>query len=883
MPRRDVFRWLDRSRDRVTAEVDDELTFHLEMVARSLEADGWTRSAADAEARRRFGDVDYTRDFCRQQDLKRHQQRERMALLTELRQDTRFTLRSLRRMPAFTAVVLITLALGIGANTAIFSVVRGVLFEPLPFAQPDRLVRIWHDNTSSGVHQGNVSEPDFLDWRRESRLVESMGAFFHRDALSNVDLTGDGEPQSLSSALVAEGFFETLGAAALYGRTLNQRDQVPGGARVAVLGFGLFKSRFNADPAIIGRNISLGGEPYEVVGVMPEHFAYPADQSLDVWLPLALFGPDHIGRVRPARFQGVVARLRPDATIAQLQQELNGIAMRIAEIHPENRGWESVVIMPLRDSIVGNVSRPLLLLFGAVLLVLLIACANVASLLLARTSQRARELAVRAALGAGRGRITRQLLTESLLLAVGGAILGALFAYGLMPLVLASHLDIPRVSLVRVDGPVLIFALVSGLVAGALFGIIPALRATGVSLDRSLRSGGRGSVGTGLRMRRVLVVGQVALAVMLVIAATLTTKSFARLQATDMGFDAKNVLTIQMNIGERHGSPAGGRAYHQAVLDAIQAVPGVQSAGAIRDLPTRGTGESGPVLVTGRSTDADAAPNAQYHQISGGYFAAMGIPLRNGRTFEARDAERAPTVAIIDSALASRLFPGEDPTRHSLRMGGAEARIVGVVGSVRQSGAVEPIEPQVYLHAQQVFRSRMNIAVRTAGEPLAMANAVRDAIWRLDPQQTITSVSSMEDVLGRSLSRPRLLASLFAMFGVLGLLLGAIGLYGLLAFNVAQRQQEIGVRLALGAPRRSVLGMIIRQGVGLAAMGTAVGVVGALLMTRSIQAVLFGIDAVDAATFLQVATVVLVTAVLASGIPAWRGTLVDPAGALRAE
>jgi len=880
MPKRDGFRWLDRQR--VTADVDDELSFHLDMMTRALEDDGWTHSAAEAEARRRFGDMDYTRQFCSQQDLKRYQRSARMALLSELRQDVRFTVRSLRKVPAFTIVVLLTLALGIGANTAIFSVVRGVLLEPLPFANSDRLVRIWHENRASGVSQGRVSEPDFLDWRRESRLAESMGAFFYMDALSTVDLTGDGQPQSLSSARVAEGFFETLGAAPLYGRTLNHDDQVFNGPRVVVLGYDLFKRQYNADPSIVGRSIQIAGQSHQVVGVMPEHFAYPAERSLDVWLPLALLGPDYIGRARRAAFQGVVARLRPGVTMQQLQQELNGIAARIAEQNPENKGWETVTVMPLRDSIVGNVSRPLALLFGGVMVVLLIACANVASLMLARTSQRERELAVRAALGAGRGRIARQLLTESLMLAVGGAGLGALLAVVLLPLMTASGLDIPRASLVRIDASVLIFAMVLGCLVGVLFGIVPAVRATGASLDKTLRAGGRGSIGSGLRLRRGLVIGQVALSVILVIAAGLTIKSFARLQSIPLGFNPENALVVQLRIGERYDAPDAGRAYYQALIDAIQAVPGVETVGAIRDLPTRGIGEGGSVQVSGRVVSADAAPQVQYHQVSSGYFATMGIPLLRGRTFDTRDRQGAQMVAIIDSTLASRLFPGEDATVHALRFGTTDVPIVGVVGSVRQSGPAQPLEPQVYLHAQQMFRSRMNIVVRTTGSPTSLLAPVRDAIWRLDPQQTL-DVSSFEQIMGQSLTRPRFLAALFTTFGVLGLLLGAVGVYGLLAFSVNQRRQELGVRLALGAPRRAVLGMLIRQGVSLAAIGTVVGVLGAFMLTRVIQAVLFGIDAVDPVTFVQVAVVVLVTATAASGIPAWRGMQIDPAGALRNE
>ncbi len=871
------------ARERIAAEVDEELAFHLEQAAAQLEADGWTPADARAEARRRFGDIEYTRRFCGDQDLKRHKERDRMVMLTEFAQDLRFSLRSLRKAPGFTAVVLATLALGIGANTAIFSAVRGVLLEPLPFREPDRLVRVWHANAASGVTQGRVSEPDFLDWRRESQVAESMGAYFYSEGLASVDLTGDGPPAGLSSALVAEGFFETLGATPLHGRTIAAEDQLAGRQHVALLGHGIWRDRFGGDPGIVGRTIQLNGQSFEVIGVMPEHFAYPAERGLDVWLPLALFGPDYIGRARRAAFQGVVARLRPGATADQLEAELGGIAQRIARENPENAGWESVTVSSIRESLVGDVALPLTLLLAAVVLVLLIACANVASLLLARGSARARELAVRAALGAGRGRITRQLLTESLVLGVTGAALGAALAYVAIGAAVAGGLDIPRAELVRVDGTVLAFALATGLVAGALFGVVPAVRATGASINRSLLSGARGTIGVGLRLRRALVIGQVALAVVLVTGAALTTKSFARLQARDLGFDPEHALFVETNVGDRHGTDVGRREFYQQLLDAIAAVPGVTAVGSIRDLPTRGSGEVGRARVAGVDDDPATRPLVQFHQVSGGYFDAMRIPLLRGRTFDARDRMGAPITALIDEELARRLFGAEDPTLRALRMNGVDVPIIGVVGSVRQGGAAEPIEPMVYVHAQQIFRARMSIVVRTTGDPMAIAPAVRQAIWSVDPLQAIRQVAAVETVMGRSVAMPRLLASLFGMFGVLGLLLGALGIYGLLAFSVTQRQQEIGVRMALGATARSVRGMIVRQGVLLAAAGVGVGLVGAFAMTGTMQAVLFGIAALDPITFVEVVLVVAATAMLASWIPAHRATRVDPAVALRAE
>lgn len=873
-----------RSPGRVTQEVEAELAFHLERVAEGLVAQGWSPADAAIEARRRFGDLEGTRDYCREQDLKREQEHDRMTRLDELAKDLRYTLRSLRRAPGFTLVVLATLALGIGASTAIFSFVKGVLLEPLPFHEPDRLVRIWHENRGSGVLQAVVSEPDFLDWRRESRVAESMGAFFHRDGLSGVDLTGDGPPVRLSSALVGEGFFETLGTKALLGRTIGSDEQLAGRNRVVMLGHDNWRSRFNGDPSVIGRMVQLNGESFEVIGVMPEGFAYPADAALDAWLPLSTSGPENIGRGRRAAFQGVIARLRPGATATQLRAELEGIAARIAQEHPENRGWDGVAVASLRESIVGNVSRPLVLLLVAVLLVLLITCANVASLLLARATTRQRELAVRAALGAGRARITRQLLTESLLLALGGGALGVVLAYVAVRLVPAAGTGIPRAALVSVDATVLLFAIGISVLAGLLFGVVPALRATGASLDHAVRSGGRGSIGAGLRLRNALVVVQVSLAVVLVTVAALTTKSFARLLAVDLGFRPDSALFIEMSVSDRHASRELRLAYYDDVLAAIRRVPGVTATGAIRDLPTRGTGEVGPVTVAGSTIDPAARPMAQYHQVSTGFFDAMRIPVTRGRAFEARDRAGAPFVAIINEALAERAFPGEDPTDgRMLRSGTTDIPIIGVVGNVRQMGAAAPVEPTVYLHAQQVFRSRMSIVARTTGEPLALAPAVRRAIWDLDPQQTITSLAPLEEVLGVSIARPKLLAALFGLFGALGLSLGALGVYGVLAFGVVQRRQEIGVRMALGATPRKVQGMVVRQGLLLAGSGIAIGVAVALAATGAMQSVLFGIEAVDPMTYAQVVAAVVGSALLASWVPARRATSVDPAVALRSD
>ncbi len=879
---RSGFRLPFLSRARAHSDVEAELDFHLDMVAGELEANGWSRTEAELEARRRFGDIEFTRNYCGLQDLRRQKEGNRMARIDEIGKDLRYTLRSLRNAPGFVLIVLLTLALGIGANTSIFSVVRAVLLEPLPFADADRLVRVWHVNPSSGATRGLVSEPDFRDWKRESRTAESMGAYWYADGLSGVDYTGDERPVRMSSALVADGFFETLGTPPYLGRVIGSEDQLAGRNRVAVLGYGTWRTRFRADAGMLGRAIQLNGEAFTVIGVMPEHFAFPADRDLDVWIPLSVFDSTSIGRARASRFQSVIARLAPGATQAQLLDELSSLASQLSRDYPENAGWNSVSVMSLRESMVGNVQRPLVLLMGAVFLVLLITCANIASLLLARATSRQRELAVRAALGAGRWRITRQLLTESLALALAGGVLGGLLAYWLIQIVATHGTMIPRTIDLGLDSTVLAFTLGISVLAGLIFGVAPSIRAAGTSLESALRAGGRGNVGAGTRLRHALVVTQVALAVVLVMMAALTTKSFTRLLAVDMGFEPNNALHVETSLGARESREVSQQLY-QDVLSAIRATPGVEAVGAIRDLPTIGRGEISPVVVAGTGDALGDDPLAQYHQISSDYFRAMRIPLRNGRVFDERDRAGAPLVVIVNEEFVRRILGGGDALTRVLLFGELEIPIVGVVGDVRQGGAAEAVEPAVYLHIMQSFRNRMSIVVRTFGDPLDVANALRQAIWTVDRQQTITRVESLETVLGQSVARPRLLASLFALFGVLGLSLGALGIYGVLAFSVTQRQQEIGVRMALGASPRSVRGMVVKQGLLLALVGVALGIVGALATTGAIQAVLFDIEAVDVPTFAQVALAVTGTAFLASWIPARRATTIDPVVALRDE
>ena len=864
--------------------MDAELRAHLEYVAEELRARGWSEGDAAQEARRRFGDLEYTRAYCRVEDTRREQEKRRMTFFDELKQDVRYAARALRASPGFTATAMLTLALGIGANTAIFSAVRGVLLEPLPFAESERLVRVWSANHASGTEQGAVSEPDFLDWRREARLASAIGGYFFGEGFTGVDLTGQRNPERLSVALVTDGFFQALGTRAFLGRTLLADEHVDGRNRAVVLSHGLWSRRFGMNPSIVGTTIQLNGEPFVIVGVMPEGFTYPADQSIDGWIPLSYFGPNQIGRVRAARFLSVIARMKPGVSESQLRAELGGIASRLAKQYQENTAWDDVTLEGIRESIVGDVRRPLLVLMVAVAMLLLIACVNIASLLLARATGRQRELAVRAALGAGRGRIARQLLTESLVLALAGGLVGVGLAFvAVRALVSAGARELPRSGDIRIDATALLFTLGVAILSGLLFGLFPTLRASGANLQRSLRAGARGTVGgAGQRARNALVVVEVALAVVLVVGAGLATKSFARLLAVRPGFQPSNALVATITIPNRYTTRQARASYYYSVLDAIRRVPGIQAAGSVRDLPTRGNGERVDYAVQRQPAPAPGqAPSAQMHHVSTDYFKAMGIPLRAGRSFEMTDDSTRAPAFVINEELARRAWPGENPVGKFFMFGTQPIEVIGVVGNVRQRGLAEAVDPTMYVHVLQNFRVRMSVVARTTGNPLSYANAVRQAIWSVDRDQTITSVTTLEAVLGTAVARPRLLAWLLALFGVIGLTLGALGIFGVLAYAVTQRRQEIGVRVALGATPRTVLSLIVSQGMALAAVGLVIGLLGAFVLTRSMQTVLFDIQPSDPLTFAEVVLVLLGAALLASWLPARRALTIDPVTALR--
>jgi predicted permease len=806
----------------------------------------------------------------------------------ELAQDTRFAVRSLAKNPAFTAVAIVTLALGIGANGAIFSVVNGVLLKPLPFPQPEQLLRAWQNNTSATSRDpGPVSAINLEDWRARRRLIADMGGYWFSDGQSGTDMTGIGEPQRLAATFVEPGFWNTLAAPAMVGRVPRDDEMVRGSNdKLVVLSHAFWERQFGASRSVVGRRISLGGASYEIVGVMPESFRFPSPH-VDVYIPFSTIPDGAIPRIRPVRILSVVARMKPGVTVAQANAELNGIARALADAYPENRLIAAASAAPLQESIVGKVQTSLYVLLGAVGFVLLIASVNLASLLLARATVRERELAVRAALGAGRARLVRQLLTESFVLAGVGGLLGVIVAKlgGVLLLRLAGG-QLPRADDVGLDAKVLAFTAAVSILTGMIFGIVPAIRASSPDVQQSLREGARGSTrGTG-GLRGALVVAEVALAMVLVIGAGLMTRSFIKLLQVDLGFATDRRVAVNYTISSaRHGHDAELHDTYRRMLDAVRAVPGVVSAGAIRDLPFRADGEPISFLPPGGTAGPNGErPVATLMFTSDGFFNAMGMPLIAGRDLTPQDNVNAPPAVVINQALAKKYFPNQNAVGQALTFGDTNhLPIVGVVGDVRQTAVDESPAPRIYASVYQVFRVKVNLVIRTREDPTLMIERVEDAIRSVDPQQTFTAAFTLEDVVSEAVARPRLLTVLLGLFGGMGLILGALGIYGVLAYLVSQRTREIGVRIALGAQRQDVLSMVVTSGLRLAGMGVAIGFVGALALTRLMQGVLYGVTPYDPLTFAVVAIGLIAVAAFASWLPALRATRVDPLEALRAE
>ena len=802
-------------------------------------------------------------------------------------QDIRFAARMLWKNPGMTFVAIVALALGIGANTAIFSVVNAVLLRPLPYEDPDRLVRLSED--SPQVPQMSISYPNFLDWREQNRVFSGIAAMQFR----SLNLIGVDEPERLPGRAVSAEFFNVLGVKPAAGRTFFPEEDRPGGSRVCVVSHGLWQRRFASDPELIGKQLNFSGESYTVIGVLPASYRFGT--PTDVFVPIGLRADQMMER---GNHPGIyaIARLKPGVTVEQARGEIISIAQRIGQQY--GMTGNSATLTPLREVFVGDIRTSLLILLGAVGFVLLIACANVANLLLARAAGRTKEIAIRTALGAGRLRIIRQLLTESILLACLGGAAGMLLAlWGIDVLRTASVDSLPTTADINLDGSVLGFTLLVSLVTGVLFGLAPALGASKLDLNDTLKEGGRGgTVGAARqRVRSLLVVSEVALSLVLLIGAGLLVKSFVRIQEVDPGFNPDKLLTMQ--ISRAAGKDEGRKVadFFNQLAERIKAVPGVESAAFSSGLPLLGTADTSFAIEGRPKPEPGKQPQTMLYLTNPDYLQAMDIRLVKGRFFTAQDTQRSQPVAVIDEAFARQQFPNEDPLGHRIAGNGDNPsfEIVGVVAHVKHFGldsSAETIQPQLYFAFNQIpdkflpdVAGRMNLVVRTASDPLNFSAAIRREVMALDNNQPIYNINTMEQTLDQSLAAPRLATTLLALFAVVALILAAVGIYGVMAYSVTQRSHEIGIRMALGAQGRDVLKLVVGQGMLLASIGVIVGMVGAFFLTRVMSSMLFGVSATDPLVFILIPSLLFAVALIANLIPARRATKVDPMIALRYE
>ena len=807
--------------------------------------------------------------------------------------DIRQSIRVLLKNPGFSAIAVITLALGIGANTAIFSVVNATLLRPLPFKDPERVVMIWGALPKLAAATLPNSSANFVNLKAQSQTFERLAAFRSWSWQS----TDGGEPELLRGARVSADFFEAVGAAPALGRVFTPEEDLPNRAPVAIISYGLWQRQFGGDPNVIGKTIMLTGQSAMIVGVMPQGFRFPGGANMipglqfalqnDVWMPLAITDEQ---RQRHGNLNlAVIGRLKPGVAPLQGETELRAIQENL----PLGTIGYTLNVVPLHQQMVGNIRKPLLVLLATVALVLLIACANIANLLLARATSRQKEIAIRAALGAARRRIVGQLLTESLLLSLVGGAIGLLLAvWGNSLLVSIIPREVPRIEDTGVDARMLLFTFAISVMTGVVFGLVPALQASRVDLNQSLKDGGRDtSAGVGQnRLRSLLVVSEVAIALVLLIGATLLMRSFVRLLDVEPGFNPEKVLTMEVQLADlppsRYESQDEQVKFFEQLFTRLQSLPGVENAGGVLSLPLSGASESTEIILEEQTaTPAGQRPEADYTVVTPTYFTTLQIPLLQGRQFSAHDKKDAPLVIMINDILAARLWPGQDPIGRRLRVGFEKEprEVIGVVGSIKQMALDAQTRPAMYMPHAQAANNRLTVLVRTTGEPLAMAAAVREQVRAIDKDVPVTHVQTMETVLGASVAQARFSMLLVALFAALALILSTVGIYGVMAYSVSRRAHEIGVRMALGAGAAQVLKLVLKHGMSLAVAGIGVGLLGAFAVTRLMASLLFGISAKDPLTFASGAAFLTVVALIACYIPARRATKVDPLIALRNE
>ena len=802
-----------------------------------------------------------------------------------LLQDLRYGARMLLKNPGFTLIAVLTLALGIGANTAIFSVINGVLLGSLPYPHPEELAMVWCDNKRQGIHDDITSYPNFVDWRDRNKTFQGMAGVTDE----SYTITGRGEPIEIRAASVSPNFFQLLGVSPVRGRGFTAEEEQPGRDRIAILSHSLWQRHFGGASEILNKTISLSGEPNIVVGIMPPGFQFP--EKTELWKPLA---PDE--RMRGARgafWLPIVGRFKPGVTRAQAQADLEVITNQIEQQFPDMAGYGVNVVSVLEQS-VGFIRRALMILFIAVLFVLLIACANVANLLLARAAVRQREVSIRTAIGADRWRIVRQLMTESMLLAVLGGALGVLLAWwGLKLLVGLSPADIPRLEYIRLDGRVLLFTLGLSLLTGLIFGLAPALQTSQLNLSETLKESGRTGGASGRRaqrMRGVFIVAEVALTLALLVSAGLLVRSFWRLQQVNPGFRPDHLLTLRLSLsGSNYTTGAQAVSFFERLQERLAALPGVVAASATTGVMLPKLANSAGFTIEGRPRDPnELGLELPIDTVQPNYFQTMGVQLLKGRTFNAQDTQENPRVTIVNETFAKRYFPDEDPIGKRFTFGrpGPNTRwitIVGVVRDTKRQGIEQSIRIESWMPLTQRPSGSMEVVLRTTGDPLSLSNAVREAVWSIDRDLPIPTIQSMEQVMSERVAQRRLNMLLLGLFALVALILAAVGIYGVMSYTVTQRTYEIGIRMALGAQAGDVLWLVVRQGMLLALLGVVIGLAATFAFTRLMASLLFSVSATDPITFAAIVVLLIAVALVACWVPARRAAKVDPMIALRFE
>ncbi|HXD34170.1 MAG TPA: ABC transporter permease [Pyrinomonadaceae bacterium] len=805
--------------------------------------------------------------------------------MTTLFQDLRYGIRGLAKQPGFAAITLITLALGIGANTAIFSLVNAVLFKPLPFPEADRLVMVWEQMPASDFKPSDAAPASYVDWKTQNTVFDDMAMLSFRP----LNLTGDGEPEKITSYEVTANFFPLLGIKPALGRNFTADEDKQGGNKVAIISHALWQRRYAGEPGVLGRNLILNGEKYTVVGVMPKGFQFQ-QAYVGIWVPAA-FSAERLAE-RDSHYVNVVARLKHGVPVEQANAELKTITQRIASDHPNEMFGVSSSVVALREQFAAGSRRQLLLLLAAAALVLLIACANVAGLLLSRASARSREIAVRAALGASRTRLIRQLLVESVLLSGAGGVLG--LAVAVWSFTLLKRLVPPAMSLstnLKIDFPVLVFALLISLFTGIVFGLAPALQASRIDLNEALKQGGSRAGSSGTRLRGAFVVAEVSLAVVLLAGAALLMQTLFRLRQQYSGFEPQQLLTLRTVLpAYKYREHAKRVGFYDQVLERVSSLPGVVSAGYTTSVPLQWKGGSNGFSFEGHENDPGLEPNAIHRQVSLSCLQSLGMSLKQGRYFDEGDKPESTPVAIINETLARQYLGSQDPLGKRFRLGTLNApwvTIVGVVGDVRQMGMDQPVKAELYFPYRQITSHRgyapRDLIVRTSGDPLALVAPVSREIHAIDPDQPVSNIATMSELLNDETSSRQLGTFLLAAFAGLALLLASLGIYGVLSFFVAQQTRELGVRIALGAQIKDIYALVLRKGMALTLLGIVIGLGAAFGLTKLMASLLFGVSATDPISFAVTVVILAGVALLACYLPARKATKIDPLVALRYE